>query len=279
MAMETTIAQSVVLVLGFLAAWMWPREARCRLVTQETWVNVLNGGVLFGLKQGIIVTLVYAGMSPLEWRLVDLTGLPTLIQFAIAFLALDFVRYWLHYADHRIPFLWSFHRVHHSAEALDASTGFRMHVVDFVQLAMVPIVLFGVLFRISDGWAIPAALTVGIVADAIEHSNVRFTLDTPLRRLWFQVFNTPLFHSWHHTRDGQICDGNYANALPLWDRLFGTDVTRSVSPELYGVEDKQALDSSWIGLQLLRPGPRQLQWRASIDAPAPVSVPDRAKAQ
>ncbi|MDP2317428.1 MAG: sterol desaturase family protein [Pseudomonadota bacterium] len=266
--MVTTIAQALVLVLGLLAGRIWPREARRGLLTQESWVNLLNGAVLFAGKQGVVLGLVYLGVQPLEGRLLDLTGLPGAVQFLIAFLTLDFARYWLHYADHRVPLLWSFHRVHHSAEAMDATTGFRMHLVDFVQLAAVPLVLFGVLFRVSDGWPMHAALTVGIVADAIEHANVRFTLDTPFRRLWFQVFNTPLFHSWHHTRDGQICDGNYANALPLWDRLFGTEVTREVPPELYGVEDKQALESSWLGLQLLRPGPRQLRWRAGTAAAA-----------
>lgn len=258
--MATTLAQALVLILGLLAARAWPRERQAGWFTAETWVNLLNGAVLFVGKTALLWGLVEMGMQPLGWRLVDLTGLPTIVQCLLAFVALDFARYWLHYADHRVPFLWKFHRVHHSAESLDASTGFRMHVVDFVQLAAVPALLFGVVFRVTDGWAIPAALTVGIVADAIEHSNVRFTLDTPFRRFWFQVFNTPLFHSWHHTRDGQIYDGCYANALPLWDRLFGTDVSRPVPPELYGLEDKQQLDPSFLGLQLLRPGPRQRAW-------------------
>ncbi len=257
--MATTIAQIVVLVLGLLAGKLWERERRAGLFGPETWVNLLNGALLFPIRLAIGLTGIYA----LDVGLVDLTGLPSVAQFLIAFLTLDFVRYWVHYADHRVPLLWRFHRVHHSAEAIDASTGFRMHVVDFLQLTAIPVLLFGVLFRVSDGWPLPAALIVGIAADAIEHANVRFTLDTPLRRFWFRVFNTPLFHAWHHTRDGRICDGNYANALPLWDRLFGTDVTRPEPPELYGLEDEQQLDASLVGLQLLRPGPRQRAWAAA----------------
>lgn len=247
-ANATTITQAVVLVLGLLAGQLWPREARSSFLTKESWVNLLNGLVLFPLRLLIGLT----GINALDVGLLDLTGLPAAAQWLIAFLALDFVRYWVHYADHRVPWLWTFHRVHHSAEALDATTGFRMHVVDFLQLTAIPIVLFGVLFRISHGWILPTALMVGIVADAAEHANVRFTLDSPIRRAWFAVFNNPLFHSWHHTRDGAICDGNYANALPIWDRLFGTDVTRPVPPELYGLEDKQAIAQDIIGLQLLR---------------------------
>jgi sterol desaturase/sphingolipid hydroxylase (fatty acid hydroxylase superfamily) len=260
--MATTLAQALVLVLGLLAGKVWPREPRSGFLTAESWVNLLNGGILFFGKQAALLGATLLGAQPLAGRLFDLTGLHPAVQLLIAFLALDFVRYWVHYADHRVPFLWRFHRVHHSAETLDSTTGFRMHVVDFLQLATIPAVLFGVVFRIEDAWIIPAALIVGIVADSMEHANVRFPLDTPLRRFWFKAFNNPLFHSWHHTREGQIYDGCYANALPLWDVLFGTDVSRPVPPELYGVEDKQDLAHDLVGLQMLRPGPRQLAWRA-----------------
>jgi sterol desaturase/sphingolipid hydroxylase (fatty acid hydroxylase superfamily) len=247
--MATTFVQALVLALGLAAGWTWPRERRATRLTRESWVNLANGVLLFPLR----LLLGLAGIYALDLGLVDLTALPTPAQFVLAFLLVDFTRYWVHLADHRVPLLWRFHRVHHSSEALDSSTGFRMHAVDFLQLTAIPVVLFGVLFRFSTGWVIPAALSVGIVADAIEHANVRFTLDAWWRRAWFRCFNTPLFHSWHHVRDGHLCDGNYANALPLWDRLFGTDVARPEPPALYGLSDDQQLDGSLLGLQLLRP--------------------------
>jgi len=260
--MATTIAQVLVLMLGLIAGQLWPREKRAGFLTAESWVNLTNGAILFIGKQLVMLGAVALGAEALAGRLVDLTALPAFAQFLVAFLALDFVRYWVHYADHRVKFLWSFHRVHHSAETLDSTTGFRMHVVDFVQLAAIPAVLFGVIFQVSPGWPLPAALIVGIVADSMEHANVRFPLDSAFRRFWFKAFNNPLFHSWHHTREGQIYDGCYANALPVWDVIFGTDVSRPVPPELYGVEDKQDLAHSLVGLQALAPGPRQLAWRA-----------------
>jgi sterol desaturase/sphingolipid hydroxylase (fatty acid hydroxylase superfamily) len=39
--------------------------------------------------------------------------------------------YWLdHYLAHKIPLLWHFHKVHHSAESLSPITVFRVHPVD-----------------------------------------------------------------------------------------------------------------------------------------------------
>lgn len=252
-AMATTIVQGLVLVLGLAAGLAWPRERRAGPFTRETWLNLANGLLLFPIR----FALGLLGVYELDVGLIP-TGLlahPAL-QFVVAFLLLDFVRWAVHYLDHRVPILWSFHRVHHSAEALDATTGLRMHVVDFLQLTAIPVVLFGVLLDTSDwaGWVLPAALIVGIVADAVEHANVEFRLDTWWKRAWFRVFNTPLFHSWHHTRDGALCDGNYANALPLWDRLFGTDVTRPEPPALYGLDGDQRIDTaSLVGMHLLRP--------------------------
>ena len=56
--------------------------------------------------------------------------------FLATFLALDFLRYWLHRLHHRVPFFWQFHRVHHSSEHLNATSGLRMHAFDLVQLAL-----------------------------------------------------------------------------------------------------------------------------------------------
>lgn len=247
----TLVVQILALVGGLAAGAVWPRTPG-PLFTRETVLNLATGALLYPVRYGLGLlgaTTLHVGLVPL-----GTLGHPVL-QLLFAFLVLDFTRYWVHYADHRVPWLWTFHRVHHSSERLDSSSGFRMHVVDFLQLTAIVVVLFGVVFDVSqfEPWVLPAALSIGIVADAIEHADVRFPLDTAWRRAWFRVFNTPLFHSWHHVRDATLCDGNYANALPLWDRLFGTEVTRPEPPAELGLTADQALTPTVIGMQLLRP--------------------------
>ena len=52
------------------------------------------------------------------------------IQTLAMFLAYE-LAYWLdHYLSHEIPFLWEFHRVHHTAETLSPFTVFRVHPVE-----------------------------------------------------------------------------------------------------------------------------------------------------
>ena len=242
-----------VVAMGFfqVAGVVRPRVTGQGLATRDTVINLINGAALFALK----LALLNAIFGLIRVRLVPLDWLPNEVaQFAFTLVLLDFTRYWVHYADHRVPALWSFHRVHHSSERLDATSGLRMHLVDFLQLAALPVVLFGVIFdeRQLAGWVLPAALAVADVFDAFEHSNLKINMNNPLARAWNLLLNNPHFHSWHHTRDGALCDGNYANTFIIWDRLFGTDVTRPEPPALMGLDETQNLENSPLGLQLLR---------------------------
>ena len=241
------VVQIVAHGLGLGLAALWPREAR-PLLNRESLVNVLTGAGLYGLKLVIGLTGVL-GLNAGCFAVGGLTTGP--IQALFAFLVVDLARYWLHRMHHRVAFFWQFHRVHHSVRSLDSTAGFRMHLVDFVQLSILPVLLFGVLFDTTrwEWWAVPVAMIPGVVADALEHSNTRWA---PRNRALLYLFNNPLFHSWHHVRDAILCDGNYANALPVWDLLFRSNVTRPAPPDALGLPEDQDLASDALGLQLLR---------------------------
>ncbi|MEN9787700.1 MAG: hypothetical protein RLZZ299_2964 [Pseudomonadota bacterium] len=248
--MVTAITQILALAAGTAAGWAWPRTPGLPRLRRDTWINLAHGALLYPVR----LALGWLGIHALRGAVpLDAVTHPA-AQFLLVFVVLDLTRWLVHFADHRVPWLWSFHRVHHSTEALDATAGLRMHLVDFLQLSAIPVVLFGVLLDVSSfaGWVVPAALCVGIMADAIAHADVPFSPDTPWKRAWFACAMTPLFHAWHHTREGARIDGNYASALPLWDRLFGTDVTRPHPPDAYGLDATQALRNDVVGLQLLR---------------------------
>lgn len=245
------VVQALALALGLGLAAIWPRASR-PVLDRASAVNVATGGLLYALKTGVGLTgvfAVHAGGLPTGW----LPGLAA--QAAFAFVVIDLARYGLHRMHHKVPFFWNFHRVHHSPRTLDSTAGFRLHVVDFVQLSALPVLLFGVLLdtRAWSPLAVPLAMIPGIVADALEHANLRF----PAHPRWLRyVFNNPLFHAWHHTRNGDVIDGNYANALPVWDVIFGSDVTQDTPPAELGLHDAIDLAPDVVGLQLLRPAAR-----------------------
>jgi sterol desaturase/sphingolipid hydroxylase (fatty acid hydroxylase superfamily) len=154
---------------------------------------------------------------------------PLLVQCAEIVLVADLAEYGVHRLFHRVPWLWRFHRIHHSAEALDWLAGSRLHVVDIVLtrgLSFVPLYLLG--------FAPPAlyAYLVFVSFHAVFiHANVRWRL----RALeWLVV--TPRFHHWHHATEAAAVDKNFAVHLPWLDRLFGTAyLPRDRWPDAYGL--------------------------------------------
>lgn len=241
-------AMAFFLGLSFLI----PRRTQ-GLWIQETVVNVLTGGLLFLVRLallGLTAKVSFETSGLLDGAVLAHPGL----QFLVAFLFLDLARYAVHYADHRVPFLWQFHRVHHSSERLNATSGLRMHVVDLFQLTAIPLVVYGLVLDTSSFalWVVPAALSLGILFDCFQHANIAMDMSKRRNRLFNLLLNNPHFHSWHHTQDGHLRDGNYGNVLVIWDRLFKTDVTQSELPEAFGLPRDQQLEQGVLGLQRLR---------------------------
>ena len=63
--------------------------------------------------------------------------LPWIVQFAVIMVLTDLAQYWLHRAFHRVPALWRFHAVHHSAKSMDWIAGARMHFLEIIILRSV----------------------------------------------------------------------------------------------------------------------------------------------
>lgn len=249
--MTGAVVQLVGMGIFLTLSAIQPRDASQRVLTSDSVINLVTGACLFGFRVSGIAWIA----SKISGTGLNMPGLDaSWMQWLVGLLLIDFARYWLHRAHHRIPWLWTFHRVHHSTERLDVTAGLRMHIVDFVQLSLLPLLLFTVVLDTSTwaDWVIPAVLSVGAVSDAFQHANLAWNPQHPVCKAWGVLFNHPHFHVWHHTRDGHRCDGNYGNAFVFWDRLFGSEVTGEAPPEALGLEPDQALDNTVLGLQLLR---------------------------
>jgi sterol desaturase/sphingolipid hydroxylase (fatty acid hydroxylase superfamily) len=140
----------------------------------------------------------------------------------------DFLVYWAHRLQHRLPLLWRFHAVHHSAQHLDWLAAHREHPLDTVYtVGIINLPAFILGFPLETLTAFIAFR--GIWAIYI-HSNVRLPIG-PLRML----LGSPELHHWHHDRDRDA--GNYANISPLMDILFGTYRCPDHEPEHFGLTE------------------------------------------
>jgi sterol desaturase/sphingolipid hydroxylase (fatty acid hydroxylase superfamily) len=252
--MSSALFHAIFLAMFLVVGATWPRVRGQARWHRDQLLNLLNALLLFVVQITVVSRLQdvpgtgWIGLSWLE---------PSPLQFLTVLLVHDFCHYWVHRADHKFRLLWSFHRVHHSSEVLDATSGIRMHVVDFLQLSSLPILLFGLVFDVSsfDPWVVPAALSVGVAFEGFIHGNIAFDPQSRRARVFAMLFNHPHFHGWHHVR-GTGKAGNFGNVFVVWDRVFGTGLRRRPVPVNFGLEAAERLRPTLLGLQLLRPAPR-----------------------
>ena len=157
--------------------------------------------------------------------------------------------YWGHRLSHQIPLLWRFHAVHHAPRHVDWLISSRAHPVDevFAKLtALTPVYVFGLAQPSPQGLGIGAAVAVfGLLWGFLIHANVRWRLG-PVE--W--IISSPAFHHWHHTKDADYRDRNFAALLPVFDRLFGTHYLPRRWPDAYGIDEPHP---ATLAEQLVRP--------------------------
>lgn len=142
---------------------------------------------------------------------------PYIIQLLILFLVRDFIQYFIHRLLHAVPFLWNFHKVHHSVKEMGFAAHLRFHWMETVvyrTLEYIPLALIG--FGIDD------FLLVHLFTLAVGHFN-HSNINIPLGLLKY-VFNNPQMHIWHHSKVLPKRTGvNFGLTLSIWDYLFKTD--------------------------------------------------------
>jgi sterol desaturase/sphingolipid hydroxylase (fatty acid hydroxylase superfamily) len=217
---------------------MFPHRAEQRLFRPE-WQEDLS---YFLLSSMLVQLMTFLALAPSQAIMATTGGFaafraaiasqPWLLQFVEVMILTDFVQYWFHRAFHRIPFLWGFHAVHHSAPSMDWLAGARMHFVEIVLLRSItslPLLTLG--FSPS---VMQAYIGFIYVYAALVHANLRGDFDRVGRYVV-----TPRFHHWHHALEPDAVDKNFAIHFPLFDRMFGTFLLPPGRwPESYGVPEK-----------------------------------------
>ena len=172
-------------------------------------------------------------------------ALPWVVQLIAIMLLTDIAQYWLHRAFHRVPFLWGFHAVHHSAKSMDWIAGARMHFLEIIILRSVtatPALVLG-----FDESALQTYMLIVYVYSTFIHSNVAGSFGFLEKILVF-----PRFHHWHHGIEKEATDVNFAIHFPFLDRMFGTHhLPEGRWPAAYGIEGHPVPRGYWK--QLLFP--------------------------
>jgi sterol desaturase/sphingolipid hydroxylase (fatty acid hydroxylase superfamily) len=228
--------------------------------------NLSAGGIslaIMSLVQAPLLQPVAAWIVRDRIGLLQLVQWPRWLETVLAILLLDYTLWWWHWANHRIPFFWRFHLVHHIDRDLDASTALRFH---FGELALsIPVraaqmIVVGVDPRTLWLWQ-----TMLFGSILFHHSNVRLPMS--VERLLVRLIVTPRMHGIHHSNRLEETNSNWSSLLSAWDFLHRTmrfDVPQQQI--VIGVPAYRAPRDVTIGKMLLLPfRPQRDDW--SSDAP------------
>src|SRR5262245_10518278 len=155
--------------------------------------------------------------------LLNANAAPLWMALPVTVVALDFVSYCWHRANHLIGPLWRFHQVHHSDAAFSVSTGVRFHPGELI--LSLPLRLTAI--------AALGAPVVGVIVFEIVFSVANLgalgavALPLALDRGVGRALVPPALHRRHHSRTGAERDSNYGTIFTIWDRLLGTFVDSS----------------------------------------------------
>lgn len=149
---------------------------------------------------------------------IELNNLPIWLQFVIIFIIADFIQWNVHVMLHRVPWMWNFHKLHHSVKQMGFAAHLRFHWMEtiFYKTAQyLPLAMIGV--SIEKFFIIHM---LGVLIGHLNHANLGWGYG-PLG----YIFNNPKMHIWHHAKHlpaDRKYGVNYGISLSLWDYIFRT---------------------------------------------------------
>ncbi len=197
-----------------------------KILVAAIWASVLlTTQVVFNVTNGLLVSLFgpsTASVAP-HWGYSVATTL-------IIIVVLDFTLWFMHYVYHKVPFLWDYHKTHHSAEVMTPLTAARMHPVEEVTSSLAATVAIGgtyavLVYGLGDAAIQVRLFDINIVlavfflaAFHLRHSHVWVRYP-----VWLQhILVCPAQHQIHHSVERRHWDKNMGFIFAFWDWAAGT---------------------------------------------------------
>ena len=191
----------------------------------------------------------------------SLTMTQTVIFYTISLSLLnDFLSFVIHYLMHKIPFLWEFHKIHHSATTLNPITQYRIHPIELIINNVRSIITFGFVTGIFDylsSHPLDKMLFIGVnifsflflfFGANLRHSHVKLSYPTFLEK----IIISPYQHQIHHSQKESHFDKNMGSKLAVWDWAFGTLILSKAATRIsFGLGKESIRYNSFLNILLL----------------------------
>ena len=149
---------------------------------------------------------------------INIQNLPVWTQLLIMFVIADFIQWNVHRQLHKRPWLWQFHKVHHSVKEMGFAAQFRFHFMETIvykTAQYIPLAMIG--FGIQEFFIIHM---FSVLVGHLNHANVGWNYG-----FLGYIFNNPKMHIWHHSKElpeAYPYGMNFGLSLSIWDYIFKT---------------------------------------------------------
>ncbi len=171
-----------------------------------------------------------------NWGLLQQWSLPFWATLIVTVFLLDMWMYAWHRLNHTQPFLWRFHRFHHTDEKMNSTTAIRFHFLELFFSYFGKAIVF-----VVAGFSYTPVLIYELLFFAsivVHHSNIN--ISEAADKIYRCVFASPRMHRIHHSVQRRERDSNYGSVFSFWDNLFGTAVYTNADHIQFGVNEEQA---------------------------------------
>ena len=213
-------------VLGLEVVFLgWRQSSLYRLLhpTHSTVVDIVCYLLALCGLSGVGILIFSLGLADLVIKLVDpwlphglLAVKNPLLQLVWFLVAVDFVKYWIHFLQHKWKAWWELHKFHHAAEEFNAITTARDHPTDDATLAVALLIPLALLGGTADQFLLLSVLLA--MHSGLTHSMLPWNFGWLGR--WVLV--SPITHRIHHSDLPEQFDKNFGMIFIIWDRIFGT---------------------------------------------------------
>jgi len=187
-------------------------------------VFLLGSFVYYGLKLTFMTDEFLAhtfGLSKNTWSKFEI-----MLCFTVSITIIkDFTSFITHYLQHKLTFLWEFHKIHHSATVLNPITQYRIHPVELILNNITATLAFGLISGYFDYLSMHQITELELLGTNLFsfvflfyganlcHSHVKLKYFNWLEN----IFISPLQHQIHHSTNPIHFDKNLGAKLAIWD--------------------------------------------------------------
>lgn len=235
-----SLHRTLLLVGGITFFWIIENAAPLYQFKYNKWRHA-GTNIFFTLTTAIInLLLAFFLIKASDWAQINQFGvlnwlpkLPLWSTVIIGMLLMDLVgAYLVHWAEHRVKWMWRFHLIHHSDTHIDTTSANRHHPGESIfRLAFT---VLAVLVTGAPIWLIFMYQSCSLLLSQFTHANIG--LPNWLESIIGLLFITPGIHHVHHHYTLPYTDANYGNIFSIWDRLFGTYMMLERDKLVYGID-------------------------------------------